>query len=538
MPFHISTDDSANVFMVGMMRDTVDLDPGPGVYRLDTMAGKVFIIKLDFSGRFKWAHNIGNSYSGYGQLHVDAEGNVIFTCSADDTYDYDPGPAIFRVPDKSMIIRKFDNNGNLLWVKSLDKKNPGGGTIARGLTTDESGNIYLHGYVSGVVDIDPGVGIFEVRCDGMYEWGGFVCKLDRDGNFSWGKFLHCGAPSGSWAVNNTNNLFLDSKKNLYFTGSYTGSVDFDPGPGTFTMATATGATEGFVCKLDGSGNFIWARRMSGSYVRETVLAGDQQDNVYIAGIFSYSIDPSPGWHSYILNARGPSTNTFVMKLDTAGTLKWAKGIYAKKGAGNQNFIHVDKRGHIYLTGFLVDSVFLYDRSKQYTLMKADDDEAGILIKLDSGGKLLGSKVLATTGVRSMFYTAYVDKQSNIYFAGNFEDSVLLDPDASATKLYTKGRTSMYLMKLAQPIPLSLHSFGTVENCTVYPNPTNGPLTLLIDGFAKEATAEVFSISGLRLLSHTTRQNRAELDLSHYPTGMYLIRVSDQERKTYIKVLKQ
>ena len=46
-------------------------------------------------------------------------------------------------------------------------------------------------------------------------------------------------------------------------GSFGGTVDFDPGAGTFNL-TAAGRFNIFVSKLDSDGDFVWARAMGGT----------------------------------------------------------------------------------------------------------------------------------------------------------------------------------------------------------------------------------------------------------------------------------
>ena len=48
---------------------------------------------------------------------------------------------------------------------------------------------------------------------------------------------------------------VDSAGNVYTTGSFTGTFDFDPGPDIFNI-TASDQRDIFISKLDADGNFL------------------------------------------------------------------------------------------------------------------------------------------------------------------------------------------------------------------------------------------------------------------------------------------
>src|SRR5689334_8173550 len=58
--------------------------------------------------------------------------------------------------------------------------------------TDAAGNVYSTGSFNGVVDMDPGAGVFSLSSITYYEQDIYVAKLDVDGNFVWAVRLGAG----------------------------------------------------------------------------------------------------------------------------------------------------------------------------------------------------------------------------------------------------------------------------------------------------------------------------------------------------------
>jgi hypothetical protein len=106
------------------------------------------------------------------------------------------------------------------------------------MTVDASGNVYTTGVFSDTVDFNPGAGTFNLNSEGGYDV--FVQKLDASGNFVWAKAF------GSTSNDQGSSIRLDALGNVYTTGYFSGTVDFDPGAGSFNL---TGSFDVFVHKI-------------------------------------------------------------------------------------------------------------------------------------------------------------------------------------------------------------------------------------------------------------------------------------------------
>ena len=239
----VIVDGSGNVYTTGHFEGTVDFDPNGGVFNLTSTGYRdIFISKLDASGNFIWAKNIGATNLNYGfSILTDVGGNVYTTGFFDGTADFDPGIGVFNLISTGGLdsfISKLDANGNFIWAKSW------GADVSFSIAFDAIGNIYTTGYFQGTADFDPGAGVFNLTAIGIYDVS--ISKLDAIGNFIWAKSM--GGPS---SANAGNSITIDASGNVYTTGSFENTVDFNPGAGVFNL-TAVGSYDIFIHKMSQS----------------------------------------------------------------------------------------------------------------------------------------------------------------------------------------------------------------------------------------------------------------------------------------------
>src|SRR4051812_35865774 len=138
------------------------------------------------------------------------------------------------------------------WAKQLTSPTS---EQAEFITTDASGNVYTVGNFNATTDFDPGSGTYTLITSGFDD--AFVSKLDMNGNFLWAKKW------GGSGLETCTSICVDPSGNVYTTGYFNGTVDFDPGAGTYTLSSA-GQSDAFVLKLDVAGNFVWAKQIGGT----------------------------------------------------------------------------------------------------------------------------------------------------------------------------------------------------------------------------------------------------------------------------------
>lgn len=302
---------------------------------------------------------------------------------------------------------------NLVWAKQL-----GGTSNDQGLSikVDNLGNIYTTGYFQGTADFDPGTDTSWYSSFGYADI--FINKLDYNGNLIWTKQM------GGFADDIGNSIAIDSSGNVYTTGYFLGTVDFDPGNGIFNLTSHGGSEDIFICKLDSSGNFVWAKQLGGTGAdRANSILVDSLGNVYTTGYFSGTVDFNPGSATYNLVSKG-SWDIFISKLNSSGNFVWATRI-GDTSIDVGNSMAVDVSGNIYTTGYFSGTVDFDPGIGINNLISAGAWDIFIL-KLDSLGKFVFAKKIGGNN-NDCGLSIAVDSLGNIFTTGFFAETVDFDP---------------------------------------------------------------------------------------------------------------
>jgi predicted outer membrane repeat protein len=327
--YDLTLDSNGNVYTTGRIFETVDFDPGIGVYDLIVPFGgeAMFVSKLDAQGDFVWAKGVIASLHIFPMtIAADAGGNVFTSGCFDYTVDFDPGVGVYNLTSVGefscdVFISKLDANGDFVWAKSMGGSV--GHTLSEDITVDLSGNIYTTGYFNDTVDFDPGAGIFGLTSIGNIDI--FVSKLDSMGSFIWAKGM------GGIGGDRASGIDVDLNGNIYTTGGFNGTVDFDPGAGIYNL-TSLGDSDIFISQLDSNGNFVWAKSIGGvgSDVGGSIVL-DSANNVFVTGSFRLIVDFNPGAGTNNLTSAGES-DIFITKLATVPQTHYVK--WNATGANN------------------------------------------------------------------------------------------------------------------------------------------------------------------------------------------------------------
>lgn len=443
----VATDDSGNVYSTGDFAGIADFDPGPSTFNLNTMGTiNVFISKLDAAGNFIWAKQLaGTSIQRSYAIKIDNLGNVYTTGFFQGTTDFDPGPGVFNLTSVSgtedIFISKLDAAGNFIWAKQIEST--GSSEKGNSLAIGDDGAIYITGEFQETADFDPGVGVYLLTSSGT-NLDIYILNLDSNGNFMWAKRMGGSGADVGRAID------LDSYGNIYTTGYFQNTVDFDPGVGVFNLG-ASGNRDVFISKLDSVGNFVWANRIGGGGSEEGYsLAIDRSSNICMTGYFSSTCDFDPGPATFNLSSAS-SNDIFVTKLSSAGNFIWANRMGGSDSDVGRSLV-VDSSNNVYSTGWFGNTVDFDPGTATYNFASYGLYDV-FVSKLDSLGNFAWADRVGGANYDYSHGIA-IDKNENIVFGGYFLGTADFDPGAGVFNLVSVGGDP-YVAKFCQHPPLPL-----------------------------------------------------------------------------------
>lgn len=306
---------------------------------------------------------------------------------------------------KSALAQEFQ------WAKRI------GGVYYDGVNSMKvggSGNVYMYGYFSGSVDFGSGI-----MMTGIETGDFFISKHSPGGKVIWVRQIRDPKAKGFLG-----DMEIDGNENIFFTGSFSDTLDFDPGNGTQKFV-ASGSMDGFVTKLDSAGNWIW-----------TKLIGQKGTKVEMHNI---SVDPL-GNPIIDINIMGKlvikgmaQTDTLedlnynksiLIKINTEGSLLWTKSIVSKSFTAIKR-IKTDKTGNIYFCGNFLDTTD-FNPGPEKNSMVCTENVNIFICKLNSNGDYVWSKQLEGKGYANAF-AIDIDKNDHVVIAGTFKDSIDFNP---------------------------------------------------------------------------------------------------------------
>lgn len=357
------------------------------------------------------------------------------------------------------------------------------------MVTDPNGAVFICGSLSGVADMDPGPGTVLLGTDGESER--FVAKYDASG-----------AHVFSFTTDaDISDLVLNAAGEVLLVGSFSGTVDLDPGAGE-TLVTSAGTFDAYVARYGPDGDFLSGFSFGGASVDvASRIAVDADGDLHVLGEFNDATDLDPGPGSFILEtgnaddlflahytAAGVFVNGFALETRSADDLALTStgdvlitcdlldpldidpgpgttlltsvggvdGFWARYTAdyvfeegysydGGVNDIAVDDQDNVYIMGRLPTAMDV-DLGPGVVTLNSENNFDIYYVKYAPDGTHLQSEAFVSDAIYTQ-NEMVVDGQERMYFCGRFIDAVDFAPATPEGDLVSQGSNDAFIVRI-------------------------------------------------------------------------------------------
>lgn len=389
-------------------------------------------------------------------------------------------------------------NEEFRYLKSFGDQGSQTGNIC----VDKDYNYYVIIHFVDSIDANPDTGTNMLYSD--YIDGMMIAKFNSGSQLVWAKAIGGDLPSGGTSIS------LDKDQNIYFSGRFRDSVDFDPGAAEYKLYS-NGLNDFFAIKLNSNGEFQWARTF-GSADNDFIACSvaDSKGNLYLTGNFRGAMDFDPSAATVVKTPTG-LVDLFLLKLDTDGNYQWVVN-YGGTDQPTGFFVGLDPYENVVLSGkyhassnlnplgtpvtkttngdhvffvarysdngALIDvftgggsntdfamgthftkehGVFVFGNFQGTAVFDANNSNLNMtskalidrfIARYDTNGNCLWRYQMPYTGNQFLYLKSIIaDKVGNAYVICEFRDSVDIDPGANTQMLYSTGSGDIYIQKI-------------------------------------------------------------------------------------------
>lgn len=404
-----------SIYVAGKFNGTLAFDPQAPMSATNAMS--IYIAKLSPQGEPIWSKSFHGSYVNAKGVSSDTAGNVIMTGQFRGSMSFGgathtaTGPQTFAT-----YITKFTASGELAWSE-MHENAEDDNYITRP-AIDSSGAVVVFG-----------AGRCMETCGSPNErlW---MRKYYADGSLAWFKNFPW-SDSGGERVAGA--IAVDSADNILATGSFGGpggspTTDFGGAP-----LTTHGGADTFVVKFNPDGEVMWQRSYGGNDDDIGMDIAAVADSVVVLGTFAGTMPID----NTSLTSAG-MTDIFAVKLDSAGTKRWAKS-FGSSGTEDARSVGIDPDGGVVAAGETNGAIDLGGGA-----LDAGGGKDLALAKLAPDGAHVWSKLFGDDVDQTAPYIT-IAPGGDVLLAGSVAGSV----DLGAGEMFSTGGSDALIARFAR-----------------------------------------------------------------------------------------
>ncbi len=380
--------------------------------------------------------DVNSTYNVTGST-IDNSGDLYIVGFFTGTLDFDPTAGTSNLTSsggsQDIFFAKYNPQGQL--VGTPKRLGTAGAETSGNIFFDNvTSSIYLTGSFTGTADFNPSGTVNNLVSAGGTD--AFIARYDADGNF-----LGASAIGGTLA--DAGGSVRVYGGDVYITGTYNGTVDFDPTAGVTNLISA-GSADVFFARYTGAGTLVWAKSIGGLGFENFGALRIANNAIYLSvpvSGFTVDFDPGPGV-SNLTGFNGTSDFTFA-SYDLNGNLNWARKI---GGAGFESgTLHIIDGSDLYVAGGFEQTVDL-DPGAGVTSVTSSSGQDAFLCRINASGDLVWSKTWSAPG-NTTASIQQVLPNNTLLLTGTFEGTMDLDPNSGVFNQTSNGLSDGYFLRM-------------------------------------------------------------------------------------------
>ncbi|MDR4953840.1 T9SS type A sorting domain-containing protein [Chryseobacterium sp. ES2] len=568
----IVVDNNNNTYYLATMREQDQNLNGASVtnYGLSDL----FLFSADCAGNIRWTRPIGGSGDGENAWHIKVDNNgglYVLATLYNNSYVGDPNVVPMHFDDthtqplytyydqtiepahKAAFLLKYNtSDGTLAWSKSLQ------GDVSYSTRMCDVQMMYMDASknIHAIMGFRAGThlnGLITVPSTFTSTYQYYAVKFNYDnGNMTPATPLLLPVTGGAINIvgreGKVNVVYDESLNRYYIAGKrmdpgFSNLVDLSYNNVPFTKAA-------YVLALDGTtGAEVWRKELNNGTTStddeiHAIIKDPVTSDIYISGRYFNGITVPATFGSYTFPLRNyVEAVPFVMKMNAAGTVQWARTPEAMSGL---QFGYRFTKGTIAINGneiaFAKGS--WSDVWGSYAMVRPDGDRSDpLLVRLnkDTGDVLGTGEIRSNYYVIDEFTAVAADNDGNYVVGGFFHDQLFTDANDNVNTMAVNvagGKSQSFFTKFAKSAcsQMSVEETAAQAGMQLYPNPVQDVLTIK----SKEplVSYEIFGATGQLVKQGTLNMMQEQIVVSSLQTGVYYVKLKTKSSTVTEKILKK
>lgn len=469
-----------------------------------------WIWKMNEKGDLDWQKSFGGSGVDLLQsIRLTSDGGYILAGISDSKKGLDKHEDT-KGNDDFWII-KLNAKGNELWQKTIGGS---GQEKLHSITLTADGGYLLGGSSASYKTRNNSDGTTDLFGKAENTRGNldyWVVKLKKDGTIEWQKTL------GGKYVDELKAVTVLANGNYLIGGTSNSPISGDK------TEDNLGLNDYWLLQLDTTGNVVWQKSLGGDLDDNLFALTATNDGGFIVGGNSNS-DAS----NTKTKGSQKGSDFWIIRFDKEANMLWQESY----NYGERDVLTsiIENEDGTFLIGGYAQSEISTNSSLTSKIKKGDKDGINdyIALKISSNGEEIWSQTIGSKGEEVM--KKMLETRDGGYLLTGTSNG-----KASKDKNNTIGGNDFWVVKLKDKTKPEKEKLP-IE---AFPNPALTFTNVIIGFEYTYGMANVYDLNGRQLQSHKLDGNRTlPIEMSSYPTGIYIVEIVTDKEKNSIKIIKK